>query len=62
MKTLAELEAENPEGFRNPTRTPEQEARSAEIRARKWEYEKAHTPLDTSSDGDDGENDEDTDD
>ena len=62
MKTLAELEAENPEGFRNPARSAAQEARSSEIRARKRAYEEAHTPLDTSSDGDDGENDEATND
>jgi hypothetical protein len=60
MKTLAELEAESPEGFRNPARSAAQEARSTEIRARKRAYEEAHTPLDTSSD--DGENDESTDD
>lgn len=58
MKTLAELEAENPDGFRNPTRTPEQEARSAEIRARKSAYEAANTPTETSSDDDDEENDD----
>jgi hypothetical protein len=50
MKTLGELEAENPDGFRNPTRTPEQEAQSAQIRARKWAYEKANTPLDLGQD------------
>lgn len=46
MKTLAELEAESLEGFRNPERTPEQEAISQKIRAEKWAYEKANTPLD----------------
>lgn len=47
MKTLAQLEAENPEGFCNPTRTPEQEAESARIRQAKREYEAANTPTET---------------
>ena len=46
MKTLAELEAESLEGFRNPERTPAQEALSREIRATKRAYEEANTPLD----------------
>ena len=33
MKTMAELEAENPEDFRNPAQTPEDEARDQ----RRWE-------------------------
>lgn len=58
MKTLGELEQENPDGFRNPTRTQEQERRSAEIRAKKSAYEKANTPLDLGQDDDNGENDD----
>ena len=53
MKTLAELEAENPDGFRNPVRTPEQEAKSAQIRQAKREYEDANTPIDTTHEEDD---------
>jgi hypothetical protein len=33
MKTMAELEMENPEDFRNPAQTPEDEARDQ----RRWE-------------------------
>ena len=50
MKTLAELEAESLEGFRNPERTPEQEAISQKIRAEKRAYEEANTPLDLGQD------------
>ena len=56
MNTLAELEAENPEGFRNPTRTPEQEAESARIRAIKREYEAANTPTETTPEEQDEDN------
>jgi hypothetical protein len=35
-KTLDELEAENPEGFRNPAETPEWEARNQ----RRWEAQR----------------------
>jgi hypothetical protein len=53
MKTLAELEAENTDGFRNPERTPEQEANSARIRAAKREYEAANTPTETTPEDED---------
>ena len=55
MKTLAELEAENTDGFRNPTRTPEQEAESARIRAIKREYEAANTPTETTTEDEEHE-------
>ena len=35
-KTLDELEAENPEGFRNPASTPEEDARDQ----RRWEEQR----------------------
>ena len=59
MKTLGELEQENPEGFQNPTRTPEQEAASARIRAAKRAYEDANTPTETTPDDQDEDQDED---
>lgn len=58
MKTLGELEAESLEGFRNPERTPEQEALSQKIRAEKWAYEQANTPLDLGLDDETNEDDE----
>lgn len=53
MKTLAELEAESSDGFRNPVRTAEQEARSAQIRQAKREYEAANTPTETTDERED---------
>lgn len=41
MKTMAELEAENPECFRNPAQTPEDEARDQ----RRWDERRIANEL-----------------
>ena len=58
MKTMAELEAENPEDFRNPAQTPEDEARDQ----RRWEERRiANESLPDEPEDDDEEDGEDED-
>ena len=61
IQTLAEMEAENTDGFRNPTMTPEQEAKHNAIVKAKREYEAIHTPIEIASDVDEEENEGDED-
>lgn len=53
IQTLAEMEAENSDGFRNPTMTAEQEAKHQRIVEAKRAHEALHTPIDTSVQEDD---------
>jgi len=58
MKTMAELEAENPEDFRNPAQTPEDEARDQ----RRWEERRvANESLPDEPEDEDEEDEEDED-
>ena len=58
MKTMAELEAENPEDFRNPAQTPEDEARDQ----RRWEERRiANESLPDEPEDEDKEDEEDED-
>jgi hypothetical protein len=58
MKTMAELEAENPEDFRNPAQTPEDEARDQ----RRWEERRiANESLPDEPENEDKEDEEDED-
>ena len=57
MKTMAELEAENPEDFRNPVQTPEDEARDQ----RRWEERRIANESLPDEPEDDDEDDEDED-
>lgn len=50
IKTLAELEQENPDDFHNPVRTPEQEAETERLTKLKRDYEAIHTPRQTEPD------------
>lgn len=60
MKTLAELEAENPDDFRNPKKSPEQEAADDAAFAAKSKYEESRLPFtaQTEPDEDEEENDD----
>jgi len=58
MKTMAELEAENPEDFRNPASTPEEDARDQ----RRWEERRiANESLPDEPEDEDEEDEEDED-
>ena len=46
MKTLAELEAEHPEDFRNPVRTAAQEAMMEKMHQDRKAHEAAHMAID----------------
>lgn len=46
MKTMAELEMESAEGFRNPVLTPEQEAMVEKMRAERKAHEAQYMALD----------------
>lgn len=46
-KTMAELEAENPDGFRNPSRTPEQQAEIDRRTKAMREHDRLHTAIET---------------
>jgi hypothetical protein len=56
IQTLAEMEAENTDGFRNPVMTPDQEAKHNAIVKAKREYEAIHTPIEIVSEDDAEEN------
>ena len=47
MKTMAELEAENPEDFRNPVLTPEQQAMLEQMHAERKAHEALHMAIET---------------
>ena len=53
MKTMAELEAENPDGFRNPSRFPAVQAEIDRRTQAMREHDKAHTAFDTGQSDDD---------
>lgn len=46
MKTLAELEMESPEGFRNPISTPEQNAMLEKMHSERKAHEALHMAID----------------
>ena len=46
MKTLAELEMESPEGFRNPISTPEQNAMREKMHLERKAHEALHMAID----------------
>jgi hypothetical protein len=46
MKTMAELEAENPDGFRNPSRSPAEQAEIDRRTQAMREHDKNHTAID----------------
>ena len=46
VKTLAELEMESPEGFRNPLRTPEQTAMLEQMHLERKAHEALHMAID----------------
>ena len=50
MKTFAELEAERPQDFQNPEKTPEQLVADEQCRQIQRNYEAKHTPIETDED------------
>ena len=50
FKTMAELEAENPEGFINPKRTPQEWVELEERTKAMREQEAEHTAIETDKD------------
>lgn len=45
-KTMGELEADNPDGFRNPTRTAEEQAVIDRLTQAMREHDRLHTAID----------------
>ena len=45
-KTMGELEAENPDGFRNPTRTADEQAVIDRLTQAMREHDRLHTAID----------------
>ena len=54
-KTMAELEAESPEGFINPKRTPQEWAELEERNKAMREHDRLHTALETEPEEEDEE-------
>lgn len=52
-KTMAELEAESPEGFINPKRTPQEWAELEERTKAVREHDRLHTAIETEEEGED---------
>ena len=50
-KTMAELEAESPEGFINPKRTPQEWAELEERNKAVREHDRLHTAIETEEEG-----------
>jgi hypothetical protein len=49
-KTMGELEAENLDGFRNPSRTPAEQAEINRRTKAMREHDRLHTAIDTNED------------
>ncbi len=47
MKTLGQLESENPDGFRNPTKTAEQEFTLVLNTIKMREWDRTHVAIET---------------
>jgi hypothetical protein len=57
-KTMAELEAESPEGFINPKRTPQEWAELEERNKAMREHDRLHTAIETEPEEEPEEEDE----